>query len=88
MPVLCKSVSPLSQIWPKVSISREAFARATGGGKGKRFHDFRHEATTRLFELGGLGLMEVAVITGGHKTLSMLKRYTHLRPEDLAKKLA
>jgi len=51
-----------------------------------RFHDLRHEATTRFFELG-LGLMEVAAITG-HKTLSMLKRYTHLRPEDLAKKLA
>lgn len=50
------------------------------------FHDLRHEATTRLFERG-LGLMEVAAITG-HKTLSMLKRYTHLRPEDLAKKLA
>jgi hypothetical protein len=31
--------------------------------------------------------MEVASITG-HKTLDMLKRYTHLRAEDLAKKLA
>ena len=51
-----------------------------------RFHDLRHEATTRFFERG-LGLMEVASITG-HKTLSMLRRYTHLRPEDLAKKLA
>ncbi len=30
--------------------------------------------------------MEVAAITG-HKTLDMLKRYTHLRAEDLAKKL-
>ncbi len=30
--------------------------------------------------------MEVAAITG-HKTLQMLKRYTHLRAEDLAKKL-
>jgi len=30
--------------------------------------------------------MEVAAITG-HKTLEMLKRYTHLRAEDLAKKL-
>lgn len=29
--------------------------------------------------------MEVAAITG-HKTLDMLKRYTHLRAEDLAKK--
>ena len=50
-----------------------------------RFHDLRHEATSRLFELG-LNPMEVASITG-HKTLQMLKRYTHLRAEDLAKKL-
>lgn len=49
------------------------------------FHDMRHEATTRLFERG-LDIMEVAAITG-HKSLAMLKRYTHLRAEDLAKKL-
>jgi hypothetical protein len=30
--------------------------------------------------------MEVASITG-HNTLAMHKRYTHLRAEDLAKKL-
>lgn len=52
---------------------------------GLRFHDLRHEATSRLFEKG-LNIMEVAAITG-HKTLEMLKRYTHLRAEDLAKKL-
>ena len=51
-----------------------------------RFHDLRHEATSRLFEKG-LNVMEVATITG-HKTLDMLKRYTHLKAEDLAKKLA
>lgn len=51
-----------------------------------RFHDLRHEATSRLFEKG-LAMMEVAAVTG-HKTLSMLQRYTHLRAEDLAKKLA
>lgn len=50
-----------------------------------RFHDLRHEAASRLFEKG-LNPMEVASITG-HKTLQMLKRYTHLRAEDLAKKL-
>jgi integrase len=50
-----------------------------------RFHDLRHEATTRLFELG-LDIMEVASITG-HKSLSMLRRYTHLRVEDLVRKL-
>lgn len=51
-----------------------------------RLHDLRHEATSRFFESGKLDMMEVASITG-HKTLSMLKRYTHLRAEDLAKKL-
>ncbi|AAZ97761.1 site-specific recombinase, phage integrase family [Thiobacillus denitrificans ATCC 25259] len=51
-----------------------------------RFHDLRHEATSRLFEKGVFDSMEVASITG-HKTLAMLKRYTHLRAEDLAKKL-
>ena len=50
-----------------------------------RFHDLRHEAVSRLFELG-LNPMEVASISG-HRTLQMLKRYTHLRATDLAKKL-
>jgi len=50
-----------------------------------RFHDLRHEATTRFFEKG-LGVMEVAAITG-HKDLRMLQRYVQLRPEDLAQKL-
>lgn len=51
-----------------------------------RFHDLRHEATSRLFEKGVFEGVEVAAITG-HKTLQMLKRYTHLRAEDLARKL-
>jgi len=50
-----------------------------------RFHDLRHEATSRLFEQG-FNPMEVATITG-HKTLQMLKRYTHLRAEDLARRM-
>ena len=50
-----------------------------------RFHDLRHEATSRFFEKG-LNVMEVAAITG-HKDLRMLQRYTHLRAEDLALKL-
>ena len=50
-----------------------------------RFHDLRHEATSRFFEKG-LNVMEVASITG-HKDLRMLQRYTHLRAEDLAVKL-
>ncbi len=50
-----------------------------------RFHDLRHEATTRFFELG-LNTLEVSSITG-HKTPAMLARYTHLRAEDLSEKL-
>ena len=50
-----------------------------------RFHDLRHEATSRFFEKG-LNVMEVAAITG-HKDLRMLQRYTHLRAGDLARKL-
>lgn len=55
------------------------------GIDGLTFHDLRHEATSRLFEKG-FNPMEVSTITG-HKTLQMLKRYTHLRAEDLAKRM-
>ncbi len=51
-----------------------------------RWHDLRHEAISRLFERG-LTLMEVASITG-HKSLNMLRRYTHLQPDDIMRKLA
>lgn len=50
------------------------------------FHDLRHEAVSRLFELGTLDVMEVAAISG-HKSLSMLKRYTHLKAHKLVSKL-
>lgn len=65
-----------------------AFSRACErtGIQDARIHDLRHEATSRLFEKGTLDMMEVASITG-HKTLQMLKRYTHLKAKDLAQKL-
>jgi integrase len=64
-----------------------AFRTATKRAKieGLRFHDLRHEATSRLFERGW-GIMEVASVTG-HKTLQMLKRYTHFEAERLADRL-
>ena len=49
-------------------------------------HDMRHEATSRLFEKG-FSIVEVASITG-HEDLKMLKRYTHLRAEDLVGRLS
>ena len=62
---------------------RRACSRA--GISDLRFHDIRHVATSRFFEKS-LNVMEVAAITG-HKDLRMLQRYTHLRAEELARKL-
>ncbi|MGH8291204.1 MAG: site-specific integrase [Steroidobacteraceae bacterium] len=66
---------------------KQSFKRAVhrAGISGLRFHDLRHEATSRFFEKG-LNVMEVASVTG-HKTLQMLKRYTHLSVGDLASRL-
>lgn len=49
-----------------------------------RLHDLRHEATSALFE-GGWDIPEVATVTG-HKDWRNLKRYTNLRPDQVAKK--
>ena len=66
---------------------QKAFLRGCrrAGVPDLRFHDLRHEAASRLFERG-LNMMEVASVTG-HKTLQMLKRYTHLKATELARKL-
>lgn len=48
-----------------------------------RFHDLRHEATSRLFERTDFSDIEIAKITG-HKTTAMLMRYSNLRASDLA----
>lgn len=49
------------------------------------FHDLRHMAITRLASVFS-NPMEIAAISG-HKSLSMLKRYTHIKAEDLVQKL-
>ena len=49
-----------------------------------RFHDLRHEATTRLASI--FPLHELTKITG-HKDPRMLMRYYHPRAEDLARRL-
>ena len=59
--------------------------RSRAGLSDLRFHDLRHEAISRFFELG-LNIPEVAVISG-HKDPRMLFQYTHLRAEDLVDRL-
>lgn len=61
----------------------DAFTKACHilGIKDLRFHDLRHEATSRLFERG-YQIHEVAQFTL-HESWNELKRYTNLRPETL-----
>jgi len=60
-----------------------AFTRACLrlGIKDLRFHDLRHEGTSRLFE-SGYQIQEVAIFTG-HRDWGMLRRYTNLKARDL-----
>ncbi|MDP2323083.1 MAG: site-specific integrase, partial [Gammaproteobacteria bacterium] len=45
------------------------------------FHDLRHRATAQFFRMG-LDIPRVALLTG-HKTWTMLRRYTEIKPEDV-----
>ena len=67
---------------------RSAFEHACERAKIKdlRWHDLRHEGVSRLHERG-LSTVEVASISG-HKTLACLARYSHMKVERLAEKLA
>ena len=60
-----------------------AFTRACKvlGIRDLRFHDLRHEATSRLFERG-YQIHEVAQFTL-HESWNELKRYTNIRPENI-----
>lgn len=60
--------------------------RKRAGLDDVKLHSMRHEAISRMFEMG-LSIPEVSLISG-HRTLSCLQRYTHVRPEHVAEKLA
>ncbi|MCL4759664.1 MAG: site-specific integrase [Rhodocyclaceae bacterium] len=50
------------------------------------FHDLRHEALSTLAELGDLNVLELAAVSG-HRSLQVLKRYTHLQAGKLAQRI-
>lgn len=68
---------------------KKALSEWSGRGRNPfedfRFHDLRHEALSRLSD-GGLNAIELAHISG-HKTLAMLKRYTHPSHQAIFDKL-
>ncbi len=74
---------------PRTSLQLgRGFKRITkrAGCNNLRFHDLRHEATSRFFERTNLQTMEIAMITG-HTDLKTLSQYANLRPALLAAKL-
>jgi integrase len=63
-----------------------ATALAATGIQNFRFHDLRHSAASYL-AMNGATLAEIADVLG-HKTLSMVKRYTHIGEAHSAKVVA
>jgi integrase len=59
--------------------------RGRAGIADLRFHDLRHEAISRFFEMG-LNAAEVALISG-HRDMRMLARYTHPQRQLIGQKL-
>lgn len=79
-----KDDSPDDRIFPYLADTvSSTFPRACNelGIVDLRFHDFRHEGTSRLFEMG-YQIQEVAIFTG-HKSWNSLRRYTQIKPESL-----
>lgn len=97
IPLLDGALAVLRRLKPELArgrvfpVSMEALKQAWERARDRaelgdlHFHDLRHEAVSRLCEMG-LTLPEVALISG-HKDPRMLFRYVNLRPADLAKKL-
>jgi integrase len=81
VPQTHEQVFPISATCLRLAWNR---ARKKAGITDLRFHDLRHEAVSRFFEMG-LSVPEVALISG-HKDVRQLFRYTHLNPENVFKK--
>ena len=70
---------------PKSITSAFRKGRERSGVEDLRYHDLRHEAISRLFELG-LDSMVVATFSG-HRDINMLRRYTHINAGKVLKML-
>ena len=81
VPQTDEQVFPISATCLRLAWNR---ARKKAGIADLRFHDLRHEAVSRFFEMG-MSVPEVALISG-HKDVRQLFRYTHLNPSNAFKK--
>ena len=83
VPQTREQVFPVSATCLRLAWNR---SRKKAGITDLRFHDLRHEAVSRFFEMG-MSVPEVALISE-HKNVRQLFRYTHLNPENVFKKYA
>ena len=72
----------------KASFPQMAWEKALEGAQIEkfRFHDLRHSAASEL-AMSGATLAEIAEVLG-HKTLAMVKRYSHLTEQHTSKVVA
>ena len=82
VPARADRVFPLSSSAFRLAWDR---LRARAGISDLHFHDLRHEAISRFFELG-LSVPEVALLSG-HRDARMLFRYTHPVRTQILQKL-
>lgn len=75
-------------MWKDSSTLSKSFRRLChrAGIENLRFHDLRHEATSRIFETTNLSDAEIMSITG-HTNIQTLIGYAHLRASHLAAQL-
>lgn len=101
--LIAQSPQRSGSIWPGKeairsawrSVRKAAITQAETAGRCElaeglrdfRFHDLRHEGTSRLIERTNWENAKLKAVTG-HKTDSMLGRYSHLRGSTLAKEMA
>jgi integrase len=74
--------------FPNAKAIGDGFARLTerAGIEDLRFHDLRHEATSRLCESGKLKQMEIMEMTG-HDTMTTFRRYVKLIAHENRRRL-
>ena len=75
---------------PAVDRARARYVEAGGTDPhflaGLHFHDLRHEACSRLAEMG-LSAFELSSVSG-HRTLQLAARYCHMQADKMADRLA
>lgn len=83
--VLCKDKAPNAKLFDLTPYAvTQAFRRAARIAEVENvcFHSLRHTAITRAAEKG-LSTVQLMAVSG-HKTISMLARYSHIKAENIA----